>query len=188
MKLPSGKELQFDPEARAEAKKRVNDAEIVFTTCIGSAIGLLHVQVYQIIIVDEASQQREPASIVPLIKGCSKAILVGDHVQLGLTASQYPSGFDVSLLERLYTRGRTAAEGTLPDAAGGDEPNTVSRLMLDTQYRMHPQVSAFSSGDFYGGKLKTGIGAEKRPFSRRGFSGHNRGLQIMSGRSSWSVT
>lgn len=159
----AGKELYSDPKAMALAKKRIKEAEIVFTTCIGSAIGLLRTQEFQIVIVDEASQQTEPASLVPLVKGCSKAILVGDHVQLRPTVQQYALsvGFDVSLFERLYTGAPAATEDD--HRKNNPDMNGVRRLMLDTQYRMHPLVGAFSSEEFYEGKLKTGITAESRP-------------------------
>ncbi|KAK3386894.1 AAA domain-containing protein [Podospora didyma] len=35
--------------------------------------------------------------------------------------------------------------------------------MLDTQYRMHRDICSFSSGEFYGGKLKTGVLDAARP-------------------------
>jgi len=34
---------------------------------------------------------------------------------------------------------------------------------LDTQFRMHPQIAAFSSQEFYHGKLQTGISETDRP-------------------------
>lgn len=157
----AGKELYSGPKAMTLAKKRVKEAEIIFTTCIGSAIGLLREQEFEIVIVDEASQQTEPASLVPLVKGCSKVVLVGDHVQLRPTVQQYALsvGFDISLFERLYTEVRNA-NGCDTNGPGADG---VRRLMLDTQYRMHPQVGTFSSQEFYEGKLRTGVSAESRP-------------------------
>ena len=35
--------------------------------------------------------------------------------------------------------------------------------MLDTQYRMHPTIAAFSSWRFYRGQLRNGVTAVERP-------------------------
>lgn len=55
---------------------------------------------------------------------------------------------DVTLFERLNRQG-----GLLP-------------LLLDTQYRMHPALSAFPSQQFYGSRLKDGVGAQDKPTPR----------------------
>ena len=169
----AGQDIHSDHKAMNQAKKKVKEADIVFTTCIGAGVGLLRSEEFDIVIVDEASQQTEPASLVPLVKGCSKAILVGDHVQLRPTVEKYALavGFDVSLFERLYT-GLESEESSTgnrvdPEVGGADHAVEVNRmirkLMLDTQYRMHPQVCQFSSKEFYEGKLKTGITRDERP-------------------------
>merc|ERR1712190_231208 len=36
-------------------------------------------------------------------------------------------------------------------------------FFLDTQFRMHPMIAAFSAKEFYHGNLKTGISAADRP-------------------------
>jgi len=93
--------------------------------------------------VDEASQITEACALIPLVKGCKRAVLVGDHVQLRPTVK--PLGkifnFDVSLLERLYT---------------GSEQVGISRTMLDVQYRFPSELARFPSERFYEGRLKTG--------------------------------
>ncbi|KAK7955322.1 hypothetical protein PG988_016016 [Apiospora saccharicola] len=63
--------------------------------------------------------------------------------------------YDVSLFERLYTSG---------GGRGG-----VRTCMLNTQYRMHPVISEFSSREFYGGELRTGISAQGRPLAASAF-------------------
>ncbi|GAP83628.1 putative NAM7-nonsense-mediated mRNA decay protein [Rosellinia necatrix] len=147
----AGMEIYSDRKTLKEAEKRVKSCRLVFTTCIGAGIGLLRNQNFEVVIIDEASQQTEPASLVPLTKGCQRALLVGDHVQLRPTVQQLASAldFDVSLFERLYTQ-----------TAGADSTDCDSgfpKLMLDTQYRMHPSICKFSSEQFYEGKLLTGI-------------------------------
>ncbi|KAK0764238.1 hypothetical protein N5P37_003635 [Trichoderma harzianum] len=153
----AGQEVHSSHAAMREAKKRVKAAGIIFTTCIGAGLGLVRDQVFDTVIVDEASQQTEPASLVPLAKGCEKAILVGDHVQLRPTVQNIALAldFDVSLFERLYTRDRTT-------------PNMV-KVMLDTQYRMHPSICSFISKEFYEAKLLSGLGDEDRPMPPSSF-------------------
>jgi regulator of nonsense transcripts 1 len=161
----AGQEIYASPVAVRQAKQKIKNCQIAFTTCIGAGLGLLRAQRFDIVIIDEASQQTEPASLVPLVKGCSKAILVGDHVQLRPTVQQIAltMDFDVSLFERLYTSDATgigqAEESKMPESSVG----FMSRLMLDTQYRMHKAICEFSSDEFYDGKLRTGITPESRP-------------------------
>jgi hypothetical protein len=42
-------------------------------------------------------------------------------------------------------------------------PAGLMPLLLDTQYRMHPAISAFPSAFFYGGQLKDGVKAADKP-------------------------
>lgn len=156
----AGQEINTSRKAMDKATEMVKQSDIVFTTCIGSGIGLLRSETFDTVIVDEASQQTEPSSLVPLVKGCSRAILVGDHVQLRPTVKQTSLAwdFDISLFERLYlgSKGSTRNSG-------------VDTLMLDTQYRMHPALCNFSSREFYGGDLKSGITSGARPLNKTDF-------------------
>lgn len=158
-----GQEIYANRAALDQARERVQRCGIVFTTCIGSGLGLLRSQSFDIVIVDEASQQTEAASLVPLVKGCKKAILVGDHVQLRPTVHQNAIAmeFDKSLFERLFVQPTEEPQSQVqrhqPEQSG------IARVMLDTQYRMHESICAFSSQEFYGGKLLTGIKRSARP-------------------------
>ncbi|RWA08171.1 hypothetical protein EKO27_g6937 [Xylaria grammica] len=155
----AGVEIYSDRRTLKEAERRVKSCRLAFTTCIGAGIGLLRNQSFEVVIIDEASQQTEPASLVPLTKGCERALLVGDHVQLRPTVQQLAGAleFDVSMFERLYTQKAN------PDAA--DSGSGIPKLMLDTQYRMHPSICKFSSDQFYESKLLTGIERGQRPLS-----------------------
>jgi superfamily I DNA and/or RNA helicase len=143
-----GKDLSAGFAGRGEAQKRVKASRIIFTTCTGAGLGLLRTEDFGVVIVDEASQITEPGTLVPLAKGCKRAVLVGDHVQLRATVqrSAVLTSFDMSLFERLYTA---------PDRKG------VAKVMLDTQYRMHPDLCAFSSNTFYEGKLQTATNLDR---------------------------
>jgi regulator of nonsense transcripts 1 len=145
-----GKDLSNNFPARRAAQKRIKEARLIFTTCAGAGLGLLRTESFGVVLVDEASQQTEPATLIPLVKGCSRAILVGDHVQLRATVQKNAilTGFDVSLFERHYN---------MPERQG------VAKVMLDTQYRMHRSICEFSSTEFYDGRLKTAVADHARP-------------------------
>ena len=150
-----GKELAEDFKAQKVARKRIQSARLVFTTCIGAALGLLRNEEFSTVIIDEASQQSEPMTLVPLVKGCSKAIIVGDHVQLRATVQPLAQlqDFDVSLFERLYHEGGS----------------NIQKVMLDTQYRMHRDICSFSSEEFYDGRLGTAVPNDARPLPESQF-------------------
>ncbi|KAF4956901.1 hypothetical protein FGADI_3504 [Fusarium gaditjirri] len=156
----AGQEIHSDHKAMKKAMEMVKRSDTIFTTCIGSGIGLIRSEFFDIVIVDEASQQTEPSSLVPLVKGCSQAILVGDHVQLRPTVNQTALvlDFDVSLFERLYVGAKNSRYNV-----------GLKTLMLDTQYRMHPKLCEFSSGQFYEGRLKSGINSSARPSIKSDF-------------------
>ncbi|KAK0493789.1 AAA domain-containing protein [Armillaria luteobubalina] len=74
------------------------------THSLGAGLGILHKSDFDIALIDEVSQIMEPCTLIPLVKGSQRAILVGDHVQLCPTVKKLGKAleFDVSLLERLY--------------------------------------------------------------------------------------
>ncbi|KAK2688946.1 hypothetical protein QWA68_012504 [Fusarium oxysporum] len=156
----AGQEIHSDYKAMKKATEMAKRSDTIFTTCIGAGIGLNCSEFFDIVTVDEASQQTEPSSLVPLVKGCSQATLVGDHVQLRPTVNQTALAldFDISLFERLYTKVKHS-KGNVG----------LRALMLDTQYRMHPKLCEFSSGQFYEGRLESGISSSARPPIRSNF-------------------
>ena len=103
---------------------------------------------FEVVVVDEAAQSVEPATLVALQLGSSHAILVGDPQQLPATifsVSGRNTKYDRSLFQRL--------EGA------GHEIH-----LLDTQYRMHPEISEFPRKIFYGGYLKDGSNVSKESY------------------------
>jgi superfamily I DNA and/or RNA helicase len=164
-----GKEINTNYAARKKAQTQIKKCRLVFTTCIGAGLGLLRSEAFDTVIIDEASQQTEAATLVPLVKGCKKAILVGDHVQLGATVQQYAVlvQFDISLFERLYK------QPTSPNIAANEVNTTsispIAKVMLDTQYRMHESICNFPSAEFYEGKLRTDVPKGARPLEPSNF-------------------
>jgi len=82
-----------------------------------------------------------------------RAVLIGDHKQLPpvcLSERAQAKGLGLSLFDRLLS-----SPGLAPS-------------MLEVQYRMHPLIRQWPSKEFYGSRLRDGIGAcERQPV--RGF-------------------
>ncbi|PRW21033.1 regulator of nonsense transcripts 1 (RENT1) [Chlorella sorokiniana] len=122
-------------------------AAVVVSTCNGSGESRLEGQRFRIVVLDEASQATEPASLVPLVKGAECVIMAGDQKQLPptvLSKKALDLGLDVPLFNRLLKAG-------------------VTSKLLDVQYRMHPAIAAFPSQHFYKGRVKSGVQPEDRP-------------------------
>ena len=92
------------------------------------------------VIIDEAAQAVEPSTIIPLNYGARRLVMVGDPCQLPATVLSLKAinhGYSRSLFERLRTLGRPVH-------------------LLDTQYRMHPEIRRFPARYFYEDKIKDG--------------------------------
>ncbi|HJM67764.1 MAG TPA: AAA domain-containing protein [Candidatus Thalassarchaeaceae archaeon] len=121
-------------------------AQVICATCVGAGDFLLDSRRFPLVLLDEATQATEPASLIPLTKGARHVVLVGDHHQLPPTVISRRAeeeGLARSLFERLVALGA---------------PST----MLTTQYRMHPVIREWPSERFYGGELEDGVSAEER--------------------------
>ena len=74
-----GGDLHENSRLHRQAQQRVNAARIVFTTCAGAGLGTLRKVDFDTVLIDEASQITEPCALIPLVKGCQRAVLVGDQ-------------------------------------------------------------------------------------------------------------
>ena len=118
----------------------IDQAHIVFATLSGCGHPCLESTDFMTTIIDEAGQCVEPSSLIALRRGCHRCIMVGDPKQLPATVFSEEArkqGYDRSLFERLISTGH---------------PYT----MLNTQYRMNPCISKFSSNEFYNNLLQDG--------------------------------
>ena len=98
---------------------------------------------FETVIIDEAAQSIELSALIPLKYGCAKCIMVGDPQQLPPTVLSREAArfqYEQSLFVRMQK----------------NHPDFVH--LLDTQYRMHPQISIFPSQTFYDGRLLDGSG------------------------------
>ncbi|XP_071451629.1 probable helicase senataxin isoform X2 [Hetaerina americana] len=99
-------------------------------------------------IIDEACQSLEVDSLIPLKLGISKLVLVGDQQQLyptvmSLVAKQ--NGLQTSLFERLWS--------VLSLRGAPDDSSPL--VVLNVQYRMHPEICHWPNIHVYQGILKT---------------------------------
>ena len=127
----------------------LNTTHIVLTTLgTSGCLALEASRKFEVVVVDEAAQSVEPATLVPLQLGSSHAILVGDPQQLPATifsVSGRTTKYDRSLFQRLEEAGHEVH-------------------LLNTQYRMHPQISKFPRNIFYGGYLKDGSNVTNKSY------------------------
>ncbi|WP_302080570.1 DEAD/DEAH box helicase [Salinibaculum rarum] len=122
---------------RNHQTRHPGNADVVGATM--SAAAEFDTNEFDVAIVDEASQASIPATFAPWL-AAERMVLAGDHKQLPPYASDEMRDRDleVSLYEHLVDRyGQDAAQ------------------LLDTQYRMHEDIAAFPSAEFYDGKVKT---------------------------------
>ncbi|KAI1454093.1 SEN1 N terminal-domain-containing protein [Annulohypoxylon moriforme] len=121
----------------------LDSAQVLCATLSGSGHEMfknLSVE-FETVIIDEAAQCVELSALIPLKYGCSKCILVGDPKQLPptvLSQSAARYGYDQSLFVRMQR----------------NHPDDIH--LLDTQYRMHPEISLFPSQEFYERRLLDG--------------------------------
>ncbi|OMO79958.1 putative helicase MAGATAMA 3 [Corchorus capsularis] len=120
----------------------LDEAVIVFSTLSfsGSSVLTKMNSGFDVVIIDEAAQAVEPATLVPLASGCKQVFLIGDPVQLPATvispiAEKF--GYGTSLFQRFQRAGYPVK-------------------MLKTQYRMHPEIRSFPSKEFYNEALEDG--------------------------------
>ena len=133
-------------------KKVLKKSHVICTTLISSGKSLINQIKFDLVIIDEATQAFEPESLIPISKASKNIVLVGDQNQLGpnLINDQQLSdiGYGRSLFERLVE-----IYGKSPIFS-----------LLDTQYRMHPDIADFPNSYFYNGDINNGI----KPIKRKG--------------------
>ncbi|WP_336359733.1 AAA domain-containing protein [Haladaptatus sp. ZSTT2] len=132
------KRLETRGEPAVQAAK-ITDASVVAATTAACGSRVMREQAFDVALVDEAAQLTEPGTLAA-INLAEKFVLVGDHEQLPPVVQSEPEEEDgdlsLSLFERLHDQ--------FPEAS----------VMLDRQYRMAQKIQAFSSREFYDGKLR----------------------------------
>ena len=125
----------------ANAERAIIDrADVILATCVGCDHPLLGSTVFDVAIVDEATQAADPLLLIPLARA-KVAVLAGDPNQLGPVVTGGPA-VDAVL-------GSTIFDRLVEEAAKGAAP-----VMLEQQHRMHEHIMAFPSRSMYAGRLR----------------------------------
>lgn len=137
----AGREQELNRKRAQQAV--LDEAHVICATLSGSGHDMfsgLSIE-FETVIIDEAAQCVEMSSLIPLKYGCVKCVMVGDPKQLPPTVFSKEAAkfqYEQSLFVRMQN----------------NHPKDVH--LLDTQYRMHPDISVFPSRTFYDGLLKDG--------------------------------
>ncbi len=139
------REVQRDIEAVYMAQSNV-----VFATCTGFSSrenGIFSVMEYDYVIIDEAARCNSLDILIPLAAG-KKIILVGDHKQL------YPM-IENDCLDDDFTKEQLQQirEHIIFKLLYEERVPQEYKVMLNRQYRMHPEICSFVSDEFYNGEL-----------------------------------
>ncbi|MCB1307634.1 MAG: AAA family ATPase [Leptospiraceae bacterium] len=135
----------------------IDDAVIVLSTLTGANHPLIAEQHFDVAVIDEAAQALEPAAWIP-IQRAPRTVLAGDHCQLPPTIISAEKNLAHTLFEKVIERHSDA------------HPDRI--FFLDEQYRMHPDIMAFSNSYFYEDRLRAADAVGERdafdftPFER----------------------
>ena len=116
----------------------LESVQVITSTLVGASNRNIRHLSFDTVFIDEAAQALEPGCWIPIAKG-QRVVLAGDHHQLPPTVKSEKAareGLRETLFEKCIKR----------------QPATAR--MLTVQYRMHEQIMAFSSEQFYGGQLE----------------------------------
>ena len=111
----------------------LNEADIICATTTGLDSEWLGECQFDLAVIDEACQSTEPGCWIPLLRS-QRVVLAGDHCQLPptiISREAAAEGFQLSLFERLMLQ------------------HQHLHRQLTIQYRMHQDIMAFSSREFY---------------------------------------
>ncbi len=126
----------------------VEAAQVICCTPVNANHHLLKKMNFSTLFFDEAGQALEPMAWIPILK-CKKVVFSGDHLQLPPTVKSRKAengGLKISLFERAMQ-------------------NLNENALLNTQYRMHDEIMAFSNLYFYNGALQADLSAKNNRLS-----------------------
>lgn len=85
---------------REAAREIITAAEVVCATCVTAGGDLLASCHFSHVLVDEATQSTESATLIPIVRGCHTLVLIGDQQQVkSIQRAHSPLGL-ATLIER----------------------------------------------------------------------------------------
>jgi len=137
--LRQARDLQKEAkrQERSVLKSVLDTAQVIACTISSANSSIMEGRRFSTVFIDEAAQAMLPASLIPILKS-ERVVFAGDHCQLPPTVKSRKAarqGLAESLFERCMQ--------VYPEAS----------VMLQTQYRMHQQIMAFSGAQFYKDEL-----------------------------------
>jgi hypothetical protein len=152
-----GVSQSVEKSLRKYVQKTATSNIVVGSTLASCTSQAMQGQTFQIVFLDECSQQIEPSSLMSMGFGCKRALLVGDPLQLPPVCKystivdsdnnrnkndadfSYISGIDRAMFVRLQNN------------------VAVKKIMLRIQYRLHPTLSQIPNELFYENMLQNGV-------------------------------
>ena len=122
-------------QERRRSVEVLGEANVVVGTLVNATQYAIRRQSFDVVVVDEACQALEAAAWVVAAKA-DRLVLAGDPHQLPPTVLSNEPLLRTSLFERLHARHGARLTS-----------------LLDTQYRMHDTICAWSSSEFYEGRV-----------------------------------
>lgn len=143
----------YNSQRNWKSRKAIKDCCILCTTLSGAGQFLVSAQKidFKTVIIDEAAQAVEASTLIPLLYNCKRLVLVGDPKQLPptvLSPVAFGLGYGRSLFERIYMNA------------------SKSVMVLDTQFRMHPEILNFPNQQFYNGNIKNGAKVYEKTYRK----------------------
>jgi regulator of nonsense transcripts 1 len=126
----------------------IDKYRVICVTCVTSYHKALNDRKYEHIIIDEATQAKEPETFISFLHEPEHIVLIGDVHQLGPFAKSKACiklGLDISMFERFNVL---------------KYPNSILKI----QYRMHPEIAKFPNKTFYNNELINGVSDNERKF------------------------
>ena len=167
----------------------IKSSKVVLATLHGAGGTVIKDEVFDVVIVDEASQALEAQCWIPImgVKGVQKLVLAGDHLQLPPTIKsanmkngaptaaiaqglvKKMQGLEVNGIKKGADSKKTKEddiklETTMFDRLLKLYGDGIKR-MLNTQYRMHEDINAFPSAALYNNELVSAEAVKTRLLS-----------------------
>ena len=158
---------EYRERERKCVENMIGGSKVVLATLHGSGGFQLRHEVFDIVIIDEASQALEAQCWVALLSA-KKVVLAGDHLQLPPTIKSLNTKSEPKVKKARETDAKTEEESTntslevtLFDRLLDLHGPSIKR-MLTTQYRMHENIMRFPSDELYSSKLVAAEGVKVR--------------------------